>query len=353
MSYALVVLFTSTSIASKATPNLPPLHDSALDIVVELPFRPGNVSVTTSGRVFATIHPFAGERGVQLIEIKPKGKYQPWPSNALQSPEGSYSAKTIDSPLGITDDKQGGLWIVDMGNHLGYTRIWGFDIETGNVIAKINLPKEIVPATSFVQDLVVDRQRGWIYLADLANPSIISVELSTQNVRRFSDHPGLQPEAGATMIINNEPVLFAGQPAHSGINPITLSDDGETLFFGAMNGTSWYRLPTIGLRQQSSDKAIKASVNKVGAKPISDGATTDKMGIHYFTNLNANGIDILSKNGRLTPLLRDPRLDWPDNVSVSADNWLYISVNQLHKSTPFSGSDKGQAPYFIYRYKLK
>jgi hypothetical protein len=58
----------------------------------------------------------------------------------------------------------------------------------------------------------------------------------------------------------------------------------------------------------------------------------------------------LSANGVLTPLIRDARLNWPDNVSADDNGWLYISVNQLHKSPRFSdGADIGKAPYYIYR----
>lgn len=111
-----------------------------LETVIELPFRPGNVSVTKSGRVFATVHPFSGEQGIQLLEVTSPDSYRPWPSSKYQSPKGQYSENTIDTPLGITKDKQGGLWIADMGQNLGKTRICGFDIDSGELISKINLP---------------------------------------------------------------------------------------------------------------------------------------------------------------------------------------------------------------------
>ena len=45
------------------------------------------------------------------------------------------------------------------------------------------------------------------------------------------------------MIIDGKVIDFGGKPSRVGINPITLSDDRETLFFGSMNGTSWYEVP--------------------------------------------------------------------------------------------------------------
>jgi len=345
LSVAGCELFKNPSHSSETPPLI-----GQIETVTTLPFRPGNVAATKDGRVFATVHPFAGELGIQLLEVTSVGSYKPWPADKFQTKKGQYSENTIDTPLGITKDNQGGLWIVDMGLHLGKTRIWGFNIDSGELISKIDLPIDMAPAESFVQDLVIDREKGWVYLADLANPGILAVELATGNVRRFSHHPSLQPEPEAKMVINGKAIMFGSQPSNSGINPITLSADGEMIYFGAMNGKSWYSVPANLFRTGASDDAISSKIARVGEKPVSDGATTDSSGNHFFTNLNQNGVDKLSANGTLTPLARDTRLDWPDNVSLDNNGWLYVAVNQLHKSAPFTGSkDKGQAPYYIYR----
>ena len=43
----------------------------------------------------------------------------------------------------------------------------------------------------------------------------------------------------------------------------------------------------------------------MGPKPVSDGAATDIAGNHYFTNIQHYGIDVLSSEGDLKPLIRD------------------------------------------------
>ena len=318
--------------------------------VASLPFRPGNVCVTAKGRVFATSHPLDGENDVQLFEVTGPDRFQAWPSEKFQSPKGRYGENTIDTPLGITKDGRGGLWVVDMGQRIGKTRVWGFDIASGELIKKIDLPASIAPVGSFVQDLAVDRENGWVYLADIANPGILVVELATGAVRRFGGHPSFEPEKDAKMEINGKAIFFGGAPASVGINPITLSADGETLFYGAMSGTSWYGIPARLFRGGASDGVIANSIVRVGDKPVSDGAATDSLGNHFFTNLNQNGIDKLSADGILTPLVRDARFDWPDNVSVGDAGWLYVAVNQLHKAPAFTGAgDEGRPPYRIYR----
>ena len=320
-----------------------------LETVAELPIRPGNVTATQEGRVFATVHPFDPPSGLQLIEVTGKDSYQPWPGTEFQSTAENRGEDRIDSPLGITQDRRGRLWITDMGLNIGKTRLWGFDIDSGKLVHKIELPAEVAPKGSFIQDLVVDSERGWIYLADINNPALLAVKIESGETRRFSGHPSLQSEPGAVMRVGGKPTQFEGGPARVGVNPIGLSADGETLYFGAMTGTHWYAVPTRLLRE-ASDAEIGAAIRTVGRKPISDGATTDDAGNHFFTNLNEDGVDWLPKGGKLQPLVRDPLLNWPDSVQFGDDSWLYISVNQLHRTAPFSGAgDQGKPPYRIMR----
>ena len=117
-----------------------------------------------------------------------------------------------------------------------------------------------------------------------------------------------------------------------------------------MNGTPWYAPPARLLREGAPDAEVGAAIVRVGGKPISDGAAPDAEGNHFFTNLSANGIDVLDKNGALRPLVRDARLLWPDNAHFGPDSWLYVAVNQLHRNPIFSGAaDQGQPPYLVAR----
>jgi len=343
------ILFFSFSIHAQSADFIS--HEN-IEIVSKLDIRPGNVTATTDGRVFATIHPMGGEFGLQLVEIK-DGKAIAWPSQSVQAKLGQYTDDTLDSPLGITKDKQGGLWLVDFGLRLGKTRIWGFDIASGDLITKIDIPIEVAPLGSLAQDLAVDRINGWVYIAATGTQSIIAVNLKTGEARSFSDHASLQPDKDARLFFDGEELRFFGKPAREGINPITLSDDSETIFFGPMTGTGWFSVPAKLFRDGASHETISAAIERVGDKPMSDGVATDATGNHYFTNLMESGIDMLDANGNLTPLIRDARFSWPDNVQVGETGTLYIAVNQLHKSAPATGGkDQGKAPYYIFRVTL-
>lgn len=321
-----------------------------IEVVAELPFRPANVAATEEGKVFATVHPLDKPSGTQLIKITGKHKYRPWPNTRIQNDGKHFTDDRLDSPLGIYRDNSARIWIVDMGLHIGKTRLWAFDSSSGKLLKRIDLPNEVAPKGSFVQDLVVDDMNGWIYLADIANPGLIAVNIGSGKAKRFGNHPSLNAEPNVKMVIAGKTVNFNGKPAEIAVDPITISADKETIFYGATNGRSWYSVPAKLFREGATDAEIANAIVRVGDKPISDGAATDAEGNHFITNVTDSGIDVLMKDGKLTPFIRDARLDWPDGIQFGSKDWLYISVNQLHRAPAFTGgADEGKPPFYILR----
>lgn len=319
-----------------------------LKIVAQLKMRPGNVTVSKYGRIFSTVHPL-GSNMFQLIEITGMKSYIPFPNESYQKFGKAASDNQLDSPLGSVFDSQDHLWTIDMGLNFGKTRLWCFNIKRKKVLKKITLPENIAPNGSFIQDLVVDDKNGWAYLADINNPSIIVVNLKTKEARRFSNHPSLQAE-NVDMIIDGKVIYSGDKPTRIGINPISLSADNEILYYGAMNGKTWYEVPTKYFRDGETDAKIASMIKVNGQKPLSDGACTDIKGNHYFTDLQAHAITKLSHDGTLSTLVQDDKLTWPDSVHFGPDQFIYISVNQLHTAPYFTGqSDEGHPPYYIMR----
>lgn len=316
-------------------------------VVAELDIRPGNVAVSKNNRVFMTVHPL-GSPKVQLIEITGKKTYSVFPNKELQNNTSKPNDSKFDTPLGLRIDKDNVLWVIDMGLHLGKTRLWAFDINTGKEVYKYEFTEEIAPKGSFIQDLAIDKENGWIYLADIANPGIIAFNIKNKTARRFSDLT-VQAE-NIDMVIDKKTINFGGKPARVAVNPITLSYDNKTLYYGAMNGTTWYQVPSKLFREGATDLVISNAIKVKGPKPLSDGVATDKKGNHYMTNLQHGGIDVLTSTGELKPILRNSKIDWADNIALNNNGWIYIAVNQLYKTPAFTGGeDTGKAPYYILK----
>ena len=72
---ALSIAFVNSALAAQV---------GDLEVVAELPIRPGNVAPSADDRVFATVHPLGAPAAAQLIEITGRDSYKPWPSSTLQ-----------------------------------------------------------------------------------------------------------------------------------------------------------------------------------------------------------------------------------------------------------------------------
>lgn len=330
----------------------------AMEVVAELSINPGNVAVTPEGRVFATVHQFR-RAGVQLIEVTASNSYQPWPNAAWNGPFGS-GPDVLNSALGIQADRQGRLWVLDngLGNPPQPPKLVAFSLADGQPVWRYDFTPETAPLGSFLNDLAVDDPRGFVYIADPGGshePALVIVDLNNRGARRFTASPALGAE-DVDLVVEGRVVTRPDadgqpQPVRVGVNPITLSADGETLYFGALNGKTWYQVPARLLRSGADDATIAAAITKAGDKPVSDGAATDAAGQHYFTDLNHNAITVLHPDGRLETLTQDDDwLRWPDALRLADSGWLYIAVNQLHRAPPLnSGVDYGQPPYRILR----
>ena len=58
-------------------------------------------------------------------------------------------------------------------------------------------------------------------------------------------------------------------------------------------------------------------------------------------------------DGRYETLVHDPRVLWPDTLSVARDGHLYFTANQLHRQARYhEGKDLRQKPYVLFRVKI-
>jgi sugar lactone lactonase YvrE len=315
------------------------------------------VAVTAKGRVFATVHQF--RRGpTQLIEVTGPTSYRPWPNRAWNGAFGS-GPDVLNSVLGIHIDGQDRLWVLDngLGDPPQTPKLVAFLLADGKPVVRYDFPPQTGPVGSFLNDLAVDDARGFVYIADPGGshePALVVVDLKQRTSRRFSASPALQAE-NLDLVVEGRVMGPKGEdgkvkPARIAVNPITLSADGETLYFGAMNGETWYQVPARLLREGADDATIAAAIAKAGSKPVSDGAAADAAGNHYFTDLAHNAIAVLRPDGKLETLVEDDRLQWPDSLCFGEPGWLYIAVNQLNRAPALNGGvDGGVPPYRIMR----
>ena len=328
-----------------------PLIDAAmLEEVLDYPEPIGNVAVSSTGRVFFTVHPEARPRGNKLLEFV-DGAATPYPSIQEQ-------AELFDTVLGVAIDRFDRLWTIDHGNHgMRSARLIGFDLASGEVIRDHILPEEIAPAGSFLQDLQVSNDGRTIVIADASfwrkRPAIIVYDVETGAARRvLESHWSVSAEDYVISTGDREMRFFGGLVAlRGGIDGIALGP--EWLYFGALSGSGLYRVRLSDLRNDDLPQTQLAKrVESYSVKPLSDGLSIDVEGNVYITDVEHNAIFIVDNNRDLKTLLRSSDIRWPDALSFGPDGWLYVADSALGDVVLQPKEHvQSQGPYRIFRFQ--
>ncbi|NTX51154.1 L-dopachrome tautomerase-related protein [Myxococcus sp. CA039A] len=331
---------------------MPLLPDSALEEVVRSAEPIGNVAVSSTGRLFYTLHPESRPEGAKLWEWV-DGKAVPFPAEALQK-------RLFDTVLGITIDRRDWLWTIDHGNHgLGVPRLLAFDLANGHLAHEFDFPPQIAPPGSFLQDLRVDAQGGTVFIADVGfwrrSPALIVYDVAAKQARRVLEkHESVFPR---DFVIRNpikEMVFFGGLAAlKCGVDGIALDPSDEWLWFAAMNHDTMYRVRTQDLRDASlDDEALAQRLQAVGRKPLNDGLSADAQGNVLMTDVEHGAVLRMSPEGRLETLVKSPRIRWADALNHGPDGWLYVADSAIpHHMLQSKAHIAANGPYFIWRFK--
>ena len=72
-----------------------------------------------------------------------------------------------------------------------------------------------------------------------------------------------------------------------------------------------------------------------------------------MTNYEHNSILRGNQDGEWETMKYDPRLLWPDTLSLASNGYLYVTANQLHRQARFhNGQDMRRKPYVLFRIKV-
>lgn len=293
------------------------------------------------------------------------GLLTPWPSpvaHDLSNPD------AIRNGLGAFVTSQGTLWLMDMGwvagediAPEGAQKLVGFDLETGDEVARFPLDSVAPRDTSFLNDLVVDEARGLAILTDSGNrggapvpAALIVVDLETGKARRILDnHPALSDDPERSLIVDGDHV-FPGQRLAVGVNGITLSGDGETLWFSLTTGDAIRSVPMALVADPATDATALADAV---SPPIrigggSDGLATDPSGRVWITNLALNRVEILEPGADDTGILFEGgEFVWPDSLANDFAGGMVLSTNRLNSAfsgqLDFDGDDQNFAIWRI------
>lgn len=312
---------------------------------------PGNIAVSSSGRIFMSVHEFYGH-DLRVVEVLQNGKTKPYPNEDWAFAAQKRDKGGLNGVLGLNVDNNGILWLLDVSTNNSAGRLVGWDTNKEVLHRIIYIAKPIINERSFLNDLAIDTKHNAIYIADTGVGSIIVVDLNTGEARQVLASAKQTKAENLPMVIDNKIVMLGGSPAKLGINPITISHDFNYVYFGAMTGTSLYRIKTETLLNKKLNEAeLIAAVEHYGSKPISDGITVDNQGNVYITSITDNSIGVTMSDGSYKLLLQNNELSWPDGLAVGPENYVYATINELHRSPVLNGKNEAKGMFKIIRFK--
>lgn len=337
---------------------------------------PTGVTVSHNGRIFVNFPKWGDDVKFTVAEIR-EGQAIAYPNESINETDEEDQASTLVSVQSVVVDPVNCLWILDTGSPLfkpteyGGPKLICVNLDKNKVVKKILFPQTVALPTTYLNDIRFDLRRGNEGMAFITDSSqkgpngIIVVDLATgESWRRLNDHVSTKAEDIQTFLplVEGRPFLEhksdgnIRQGASMGIDGIAINSDGSRIFYCPLGSRSLFSVKTDLLaNRDASEIEVAETVYHHGDRGgASDGLESDSEGNIYSTNYEHNAILRLNHyNKRWETLVYDPRLLWPDTLSLATDGFLYVMANQLHRQARYNrGKDLRIKPYTLFRTRI-
>jgi sugar lactone lactonase YvrE len=295
-----------------------------------------------------------------------------YPDAAINKFDPARPGETLGSVQSVVVDAANRLWILDTAAPsfsspvTGGAKLVAVDLATNKVVKTIVLPPSVALSTTYLNDVRFDLRQGKAGIAYITDSAItgpggiIVVDIdSGESWRKLNGHSSTAPDPAFTPVVEGEQLAVRekGKPPGAfcvASDGIALSDDGATLYYCPLSSRHLFSVPTALLRDRSaSDDSVAKAVVDLGEKGASDGLEADDKGRIYAGDYEHNSVRQRQTDGEWKTIAHDPRILWPDTLSVATDGNLYFTANQLHRQAQFhEGKDLRQKPYTLFRIKI-
>lgn len=336
---------------------------------------PTGVTVSHQGRIFINFPKWGDDVAFTVAEVL-NGEAVAYPDEAIDQTNPGDPATALVSVQSVVVDPSDRLWILDTGSprfqptKYGGPKLVCVDLSTNRVIKKILFPQDVALPTTYLNDVRFDLRRGsegMAFITDSAQKGpngVIVVDLASgDSWRRLHDHPSTKAEMIRTFLpivegrpfLEHQPDGSVNQGASMGSDGIAISADGKRLYYCPLGSRKLYSVDTNSLADRTlDDQQVGDTVIGEGDRGgASDGLESDSAGYIYSTNYEHNAILRRLPGRNWETVIHDPRLLWPDTLSLAADGYLYVTANQLHRQARFhNGRDLRRKPYTLFRIRV-
>jgi sugar lactone lactonase YvrE len=190
------------------------------------------------------------------------------------------------------------------------------------------------------------------YITDAgARGAIVVASLPAGTARRVLDgHPSTQAEPHVIVKADGQELRRPdGRAVEFAADGIALSPDGRHLYWQALTGRTLYRIATAALHDASLSAAdLGSRVERVGETDVADGLWMDKQGRLYISAIEEDAVKV-REGDRVTTLIRDKRLRWPDSFAEAPDGTIYVTASHIQDMAWFKPATGPRLQTGLYR----
>jgi sugar lactone lactonase YvrE len=332
---------------------------------------PTGTTVTETGRIFVNFPRWGDDVPFTVAEIR-NGKLVAYPDLQVNKANLDDPAGSFISVQSVVADGRGHLWVLDTAApgfatpHPGGAKLVAIDLKTNRIVKTVVFPANVILPTTYVNDVRFDfrlGKEGVAYVTDSSQNGpggIIVLDLATgRGERKLSGERSTAPDPAFAPVVEGRNLRVRSadgktSPFSVASDGIALSPDGSTLYYSALSSRHLFAVSTALLHDPDLTGAmLSAAVRDLGEKGASDGLEADASGAVYASDYEHNSIKKRLPDGSWATLAHDPRMLWPDTLSIGPDGYLYFIANQLQRQAVFNaGKDLRQKPYGLFRVKI-
>ena len=348
-----VALALGLATVTRAEPEAPANTEPRLIQVAESPHQWTGIAVSKSGRVFVNFPRWSPSTPMSVGELDTTGKVRAYPNEKLNSwllgedPKGKFVC--VQS---VYIDAKDRLWILDPANPMfggvveGGPKLMHVDLASNKILRTFYFDEAIAPGASYLNDVCIDTKNETAFITDSGLGAIIVLDLASGASRRLlADHSSTKAEEIALTVQGKSLAM----KVHS--DGIALDEEDGWLYYQALTGRTMYRVPTKTLRETLRGEALDPEklAEKVAEKVkafaqsgVADGLLFTRKGI-LVSALEENAIKRVDSKGRVSTVIWDPRISWPDSFARGSDGSIWFTTSQIHLGP------NPPTPYRIFR----